>query len=160
MLACTSPHNWQSEHPPQEQGQARWLEAKGSDKPMPGVGAELLQSQGRDSGSVSNLQLRIETDPMAQTYSHASDVNSKVIQKRYHMPALGDGALQTRVECITRKKGENIRLACKLYVVPIIVHKGLEAGDTTNWFRRPRSKRFSTTRGFSQWFRTQHDRHH
>lgn len=33
---------------------------------MPGVGAELLQSQDRDSGSVSNLQLRIEPDLMGK----------------------------------------------------------------------------------------------
>ena len=45
---------------------------------------------------------------------------------------LGDAALQARIECITREDGDELRLAFKPSIAPIVVYKCLESRDTAD----------------------------
>lgn len=50
------------------------------------------------------------------------------------MRPFGDGALQARVERITREQCDKLRLALEAGIVGVEVADGLEAGDPTHGF--------------------------
>lgn len=55
------------------------------------------------------------------------------------MSAFGDAAFEARIEGIAGEEGQDVRLASKFRMGPIVVHHGLEAGDTPYGFSRPGS---------------------
>lgn len=83
------------------------------------------------------LRARDPTD--CHTHTHTCHVSPRFVQKWDHMPALGDGALDTGIEGITGEEGEDIGLAGKPRVGAVVVHEGLETGDAADGFCRSRS---------------------
>ena len=73
------------------------------------------------------------------THTHTGNRRASLVQKRNHMPALGNGTLETGVESIAGEEGEDVWLVCELMIMVIIVHDGLKASDAADGLCRPRS---------------------
>lgn len=71
--------------------------------------------------------------PRRSTYAHTCHIRPCLVQKRYHMPALSHGTLETWIEGIAGEKGEEPRLIDEAGVGTVVVDDGLEASDTTDW---------------------------
>ena len=75
--------------------------------------------------------------PQLHTYAHTRHICPDLVQKRHHVPPLGNGALETGIEGIAGEEGEEVRLAGEAGVGTVVVDEGLETSDTTNWFCGP-----------------------
>ena len=75
--------------------------------------------------------------PQLHTYAHTRHICPDLVQKRHHVPPLGNGALETGIEGIAGEEGEQVRLAGEAGVGTVVVDEGLETSDTTNWFCGP-----------------------
>lgn len=148
-------------------GRGHWPIARETSLDCADAGIELHQSQ--DHGSIPHRGTIVRfwstsydnKFPRRSTYAHTCHICPCLVQERYHVSALCDGTLETRIEGIAGEEGEKLRLIGEAGVGTVVVDDGLEASDTADWLCGPGSERLAyVVRSGRDKERTRRDRHH